>query len=77
MRLVDILPATELDPCLSRSYLKKMILVDIMTTKKLLSHDMTKPTKYWADAQADLSLRWVHTHFVCFVMSWLTYYLHG
>ena len=22
----------------------------------------------WADAQADLSLRWVHTHFVGFVM---------
>ena len=27
----------------------------------------------WADAQADLSLRWVHTHFVGFVMSWLIY----
>ena len=27
----------------------------------------------WADAQADLSLRWVHSHFVGFVMSWLTY----
>ena len=25
----------------------------------------------WADAQADLSLRWVHTHFVGFFMSWL------
>ena len=25
----------------------------------------------WADAQADLSLRWEHTHFVGFVMSWL------
>ena len=24
------------------------------------------------DAQVDLSLRWVHTHFVGFVMSWLT-----
>ena len=23
----------------------------------------------WADAQADLSLRWAHSHFVCFVMS--------
>ena len=28
----------------------------------------------WADAQADLSLRWVHTHFVGFVMLWLTYW---
>ena len=25
----------------------------------------------WADAKADLSLRWAHTHFVGFVMSWL------
>ena len=25
----------------------------------------------WADAQADLSLRWAHTHFAGFVMSWL------
>ena len=25
----------------------------------------------WADAQANLSLRWVHIHFVGFVMSWL------
>ena len=25
----------------------------------------------WADAQADLRLRWVHTHFVGFIMSWL------
>ena len=27
----------------------------------------------WADAQADLSLRWVHTHFVGFVMSRLKF----
>ena len=27
----------------------------------------------WVDAQADLSLRWVHTHFVGFVMSRLIY----
>ena len=27
----------------------------------------------WADAQADLSLRWAHTHFVGFVMSRLIY----
>ena len=26
----------------------------------------------WVDAQVDLSLRWAHTHFVGFVMSWLT-----
>ena len=27
----------------------------------------------WADAQADLSLRWMHTHFVGFVMMRLIY----
>ena len=27
----------------------------------------------WADTQADLSLRWAHTHFVGLVMSWLIY----
>ena len=26
----------------------------------------------WADAQADLSLRWAHSHIVGFVMSWLS-----
>ena len=25
----------------------------------------------WADAKADLSLRWAHSHFVGFVMRWL------
>ena len=29
----------------------------------------------WADAQADLSLRWAHSHFVGFVMRWLFYFL--
>ena len=28
----------------------------------------------WADAQADLSLRWAHSHFVGFVMSQLTWW---
>ena len=27
----------------------------------------------WADVQTDLSLRWAHTHFVGFVMSWLKF----
>ena len=30
----------------------------------------------WADAQADLSLCWVHSHFVGFVMSWLKSCFH-
>ena len=46
--------------------------------KAKISCNMTKPTKWlciqwrfrsaWVDAQADLSLRWAHTHFVGFVM---------
>ena len=28
----------------------------------------------WADAQANLSLHWAHSHFVLFVMRWLMYY---
>ena len=27
----------------------------------------------WADVQADMSLGWVHTHFVGFIMTWLIY----
>ena len=27
----------------------------------------------WADAQADLNLRWAHMHFVGFVITWLIY----
>ena len=30
----------------------------------------------WADAQADRSFRWAHSHFVGFVMSWLIYVQH-
>ena len=28
----------------------------------------------WADAQADLSLHWAHSHFVGYVMRWLSFY---
>ena len=51
-----------------------------------MSHLMTKPTRWyernyadsedwwdWVDAQADLSLRWVQSHFVDFVMKQLSY----
>ena len=34
----------------------------------------TAKTPDWADAQADLSLRWAHSHFVGFVLSWLSFY---
>ena len=34
---------------------------------------LTEDWSNWADAKADLSLRWAHTHFVGFVMLWLRY----
>ena len=34
--------------------------------------DQTGLWSDWVDAQADLSLRWMHSHFVGFVLSWLT-----
>ena len=37
------------------------------TAKTLIRSD-------WADDQADLSLRWAHTHFVGFVISLLTFF---
>ena len=41
----------------------------------VLSYPMSRrrPWSDWADAQADLSLRWAHSHFVGFVMRWLNY----
>ena len=40
----------------------------------VLSYPLNAQLRHWSDwahAQADLSLRWAHTHFVGFVMSWL------
>ena len=44
----------------------------------VLSYPLSAQRSLWsdrADAQADLSLRWAHSHFVGFVMSWLNYTL--
>ena len=38
-------------------------------------HAYSEDWSDWADAQADLSLRWVHSHFVGFVMSRLKWYI--
>ena len=37
----------------------------------MLLHADSKDWSDWVDAQADLSLRWAHSLFVGFVMSWL------
>ena len=34
----------------------------------VLSYPLSAQHRLWSDAQADLSLRWVHSHFVGFVM---------
>ena len=44
----------------------------------VLSYPLSTQRRLWsdlADAQADLSLRWAHSHFVGFVMSWLMYFI--
>ena len=41
---------------------KALVLSYCLSAQRTLRSD-------WADAQADLSLRWAHTHFVGFVMS--------
>ena len=43
----------------------------------VLGYPLSAQRRLWsnlADAQADLSLHWPHTHFVSFVMSWLKWY---
>ena len=47
-----------------------------MKKATVLSYPLSAQRGLWsdcADAQADLSLRWAHSHFVCFVMSRLIY----
>ena len=46
----------------------------------IISYPMSTERRFWsdwADAQADLSLRWAHTHFVGFVLSWLIYFAYN
>ena len=38
------------------------------------AHSEDSDQTHCADAQADLSLRWAHSHFVGFVMRWLMYF---
>ena len=61
-------------------HLSSLISVFAVRTKKpwVLSYPLSAQWRLWldwADARADLSLRWAHTHFVGFVMSWLIYAL--
>ena len=55
-------------------------LIRVFTVRKkkawVLSYPLSAQRRLWsdwADAQADLSLRWAHRHFVSFVMTWLNY----
>ena len=59
-------------------HLSSLIRVFAVCLKKawVLSYPLSAQQRLWsdlADAQADLNLRWAHTHFVGFVMSWLRY----
>ena len=52
-------------PVWSESSLSAWIKLGSLATHLLHNEDWSD----WADAQADLSLRWAHSHFVGFVMS--------
>ena len=57
-------------------HLPSLIRVFAVRMKKpwALSYPMSTQRRLWsdwADAQSDQSLRWAHTHFVGFVVSWL------
>ena len=57
-------------------HLPRLMRVFAVRMKKawVLSYTLSAQRRLWsdwADVQADLSLRWAHTHFVGFVMSWL------
>ena len=59
--------------CASASSLIRVFAVR-MKKAWILSYPLSKRRRLWsdwADAQADLSLRWAHSHFVGFVMRWL------
>ena len=61
-------------------HLPSLIRVFAVHMKKdwVLSYPLSTQWRLWSDwvdAQADLSLRWAHTHFVGFVMSRLKYFL--
>ena len=63
-------------------HLPSLIRVFAICMKKawVLSYPLSSQRRLWsdwADAQADLSLRWAHSHFVGFVMSQLIYWLHN
>ena len=60
-------------------HLSSLIRIFAVCMKKpwFLSYPLSAQRRFWsdwADAQADLSLRWAHTHFVGFVMRWLICY---
>ena len=52
------------------------VFTDHMKTAWVLSYPLSAQQRLrseWVDAQADLSLRWAHSHFVGFVMRWLLF----
>ena len=67
--------------CVQRRLRSVLIRVFAVRMKKawVLSYPLSAQRRLWsdwADAQADLSLRWAHTHFVGFVMSRLNLCSH-
>ena len=73
----DCAPSEDSDQPGHPTSLIRVFDVRLMGSKgpKLSSCEQRRLWSDWADAQADLSLRWAHTQFVGFVMSRLIVYL--
>ena len=68
------------EDCAQLGHLPSLIKVFIVRLKKacVLSYPWSAQRRHWsdwADSQADLSLRWAHSHFVCFIMRRLKLFL--
>ena len=59
-------------PSLIRVFAVRMKIAWVLCYPLSASEDWSD----WVDAQADLSLRWAHSHCVGFLLRWLSYYRH-
>ena len=64
---------TRISPGMRPVWSESSLCARCVAKNPMLLHADSEDWSDWADAQADLSLRWAHSHFVGFVMSRLIY----
>ena len=60
---------TQISLCIRPVWSESLLSTQWLAKDPSFFHADNEDWSDWADAQADLSLRWAHTHFVGFVMS--------